>query len=96
MRVALSSLTIAVLLVHLSATAHAASGTLADLENSKQPVFVYAADTTLSARAEKSVNQFLFDRLMRGITKHHIQKINSCYIWPAKQNLAPPPHDKIF
>ena len=78
MRVALSSLTIAVLLVHLSATAHAASGTLVDLENSKQPVFVYAADTTLSARAEKSGNQFLFDRLMREASQStDIQKINS-------------------
>lgn len=78
MRVALSSLTIAVLLVHLSATAHAADGTLADLENIKQPVFVYATNTALSARAEKSVNQFLFDRLMReAVQTTDIQKINS-------------------
>lgn len=77
MRVALSSLTVAVLLVHLSATTHAA-GTLADLENITQPIVVYATDTTLSARAEKSVNQFLFDRLMREASQStDIQKINS-------------------
>lgn len=77
MRVALSSLTVAILLVQSAQITHAA-GTLADLENIKHPVSVQATNTTLSASAERSVNQFLFERLMREATQTtDIQKINS-------------------
>lgn len=77
MRIALSSLTVALLSVQAAQVAHA-SGTLADLENIRNPVSAHAANTTLSKSAESSVNQFLFDRLLRDAqNSSDVQKINS-------------------
>lgn len=69
MRIALSSLTIAVLLVQLSNVAHAASGTLADLENSTPVAPRVGSSLALSAQNEQRLNQQLYQQLIQEAEK---------------------------
>jgi len=69
MRVALSSLTVAVLLVQWPSAAHAATGTLADLERAAPVAPSVGSSMALSAQDEQRLNQQLYQQLIQEADK---------------------------
>lgn len=69
MRVALSSLTVAVLLVQWPSVAYAATGTLADLERAAPVAPSVGSSMALSAQDEQRLNQQLYQQLIQEAEK---------------------------